>query len=181
LDQPGPERGWKREARAFAALGRAEAARAAGLPARNAWASATAAWRELGTPYPAAYTEFRRAEALVESGDRDTATAVMRQAHGVTVDLGAVPLRTLIEAYARRVALAVDAPIDLVAPHGLTPRELEVVAILGHGATNRQIATAMYISEKTASVHVSNVMRKLGAANRSEVVAIAHREGLVTA
>src|SRR5690606_36027775 len=84
LDQPGPERGWKREARAFAALGRAEAARAAGLPARNAWASATAAWRELGTPYPAAYTEFRRAEALVESGDRDTATAVMRQAHGVT-------------------------------------------------------------------------------------------------
>jgi DNA-binding NarL/FixJ family response regulator len=61
----------------------------------------------------------------------------------------------------------------------LTPRELEVVAILGHGATNREIAAAMFISEKTASVHVTNILRKLGVSNRNQVVAIAHREGLV--
>jgi len=58
---------------------------------------------------------------------------------------------------------------------GLTPREQEVLRHLMEGRTNRQIARALFISEKTASVHVSNIMSKLGAANRSEAAAIAHR------
>jgi DNA-binding NarL/FixJ family response regulator len=57
----------------------------------------------------------------------------------------------------------------------LTPREQEVLGYLMEGRTNRQIARALFITEKTASVHVSNIMSKLGAANRSEAAAIAHR------
>jgi DNA-binding NarL/FixJ family response regulator len=58
---------------------------------------------------------------------------------------------------------------------GLTPREQEVLQHLVEGRTNRQIARTLFISEKTASVHVSNIMSKLAAANRSEAAAIAHR------
>lgn len=131
-------------------------------------------------PYPTAYSEFRTAEALVTQGDRVGAAHLVRGAHEVAVSLGAEPLRTLIEAFARRARLTLDGDTTTpAAPHGLTPRELEVVAILGHGATNREIAEAMYISEKTASVHVTNILRKLGVTNRNQVVAIAHRDGLV--
>jgi DNA-binding NarL/FixJ family response regulator len=63
---------------------------------------------------------------------------------------------------------------------GLTPREQEVLRHLVEGRTNRQIARALFISEKTASVHVSNIMGKLGAASRAEAAAIAHRLWLVS-
>ncbi|HSB85981.1 MAG TPA: helix-turn-helix transcriptional regulator, partial [Ilumatobacteraceae bacterium] len=66
-----------------------------------------------------------------------------------------------------------------VSPHGLTPRERHVLALVSRGASNRQIAEELFISEKTASVHVSNIVRKLGVGNRAEAAALAHREGLV--
>lgn len=179
IAQPGPDLGWKREARALASHGRAEANRARRHADPSAWAAATDAWNELRMPYPAAYTEFRTAEALVAGGDRRSADVLARRAHDTAVSLGADPLRALIEAFARRARLTVAAAATPTAFGGLTPRELEVVAILGVGATNREIAEAMYISEKTASVHVTNILRKLGVSNRNQVVAIAHREGLV--
>jgi len=58
---------------------------------------------------------------------------------------------------------------------GLTPREREVLALVADGRTNRQIAEALFISAKTASVHVSNILAKLGVANRAEAAAVAHR------
>jgi DNA-binding CsgD family transcriptional regulator len=58
---------------------------------------------------------------------------------------------------------------------GLTPREREVLALVADGRTNRQIAEALFISAKTASVHVSNILAKLGVANRGEAAAVAHR------
>jgi DNA-binding NarL/FixJ family response regulator len=61
---------------------------------------------------------------------------------------------------------------------GLTARELEVLQHLARGATNRQIADALYISVRTAGVHVSHILGKLSAANRGEAAAIAHRLGL---
>jgi len=61
---------------------------------------------------------------------------------------------------------------------GLTARELEVLQHLARGATNRQIAEALYISARTAGVHVSHILSKLNAANRGEAAAIAHRLGL---
>ncbi len=58
---------------------------------------------------------------------------------------------------------------------GLTPREAEVLTLVARGLTNREIATALVISVKTASVHVSHILRKLDAPNRREAAAIAHR------
>ena len=58
---------------------------------------------------------------------------------------------------------------------GLTAREVEVLTLLARGYTNRQIAATLVISAKTASVHVSHILRKLGAPNRLEAAAIAHR------
>ncbi|HYS32911.1 MAG TPA: helix-turn-helix transcriptional regulator, partial [Streptosporangiaceae bacterium] len=62
---------------------------------------------------------------------------------------------------------------------GLTPREREVLALVAEGRTNRQIAAALFISGKTASVHVSNILAKLGVANRAEAAAAVHRLGLI--
>jgi DNA-binding CsgD family transcriptional regulator len=61
---------------------------------------------------------------------------------------------------------------------GLTAREREVLALVADGRTNRQIAEALFISQKTASTHVSNILAKLGASNRAEAAAVAHRLGL---
>ena len=61
---------------------------------------------------------------------------------------------------------------------GLTGREVEVLALVTAGRSNRQIAQALFISPRTASVHVSNILAKLGVAGRVEAAAIAHRLGL---
>ena len=60
----------------------------------------------------------------------------------------------------------------------LTDREREVLRLLARGLSNREIGTELFITPKTASVHVSNILAKLGAASRTEAAAIAHREGL---
>jgi DNA-binding NarL/FixJ family response regulator len=59
----------------------------------------------------------------------------------------------------------------------LTAREREVLALIADGRTNRKIAQELFITEKTASVHVSNILGKLGATNRGEAAALAHRAG----
>jgi DNA-binding NarL/FixJ family response regulator len=60
-------------------------------------------------------------------------------------------------------------------PFGLTARERQVLALLAEGATNRQIGTALYMAEKTASVHVSRILGKLGVRTRTQAAAVAHR------
>jgi DNA-binding NarL/FixJ family response regulator len=60
-------------------------------------------------------------------------------------------------------------------PFGLTPRERQVLALLAEGATNRQIGAALYMAEKTASVHVSRILAKLGVQGRTQAAAVAHR------
>jgi DNA-binding NarL/FixJ family response regulator len=67
---------------------------------------------------------------------------------------------------------------DPVAALNLTPRELDVLTLLAQGRTNRQIGEALFISEKTASVHVTNLLRKLGVPNRIEAAGIGQRVGL---
>jgi DNA-binding NarL/FixJ family response regulator len=61
----------------------------------------------------------------------------------------------------------------------LTPRELAVLELLASGHTNREIASALFISASTAGVHVSNILRKLGAKRRVDAAGIAHRMGLL--
>ncbi|MGH2869486.1 MAG: response regulator transcription factor, partial [Solirubrobacteraceae bacterium] len=60
----------------------------------------------------------------------------------------------------------------------LTPRERQVLALIAEGATNRQIGEALFMAEKTASVHVSRILAKLGVTGRTQAAAVAHRQHL---
>ena len=71
-----------------------------------------------------------------------------------------------------------DAAVADGDPFGLTPRERQVLALLAEGATNRQIGAALYMAEKTASVHVSRILSKLGVSTRTQAAAVAHRQHL---
>jgi len=95
--------------------------------------------------------------------------------------LGARPLLAALTSLGRRGRLGRDheRPGDQVSPlRGLTAREQEVLRLLAAGRTNREIASELFIAPKTASVHVSNILAKLGAASRTEAAAIAHAEGI---
>ena len=180
LARPGPEEGWKREVRGLVALGDGEHARVRGVPAPGMWAAAVAALHERSLAYHATYGRFRHAEAIMgDSGDRDGAAEHLRTAHAASVEMGAVPLRRLIERFAGRARVDIGAVRTPDRAFGLTAREREVLDLVAQGASNRRIAEALFISEKTASVHVSNIIRKLAVSNRAEVAAVAHREGLV--
>jgi DNA-binding CsgD family transcriptional regulator len=90
-----------------------------------------------------------------------------------------VPLRTAIESLSRRGRLGVGEPVEQSGTAaGLTARELEVLRLLAMGRSNQQIADALFISRKTASVHVSHILTKLEVGTRVEAAAVAHRLGL---
>ena len=168
----------------------AEVARAEGRSDPAAWAAAIAAWDERGAAFKAAYARWRRAEALLaEGGDRRDAAGELRAAREVAERLGARPLRDEIDALARRARLDLapaGAPAAAARPElpaaarelGLTPRELEVLEHVAMGQTNREIAAELFISARTAGVHVSHILEKLGASTRTEAAAAAHRLGL---
>jgi len=124
-----------------------------------------------GDPYEAVRSRLRLAEVLALSGDRETAAALAQDVRVVAARLGAAPL-----------ASRVDSLLGPRRPpaHGLTARELEVLGLLAAGRSNGQIGTALFISTKTASVHVSNILAKLGAASRGEAAAIARDRGLLS-
>jgi DNA-binding CsgD family transcriptional regulator len=190
LDQAaaGPAGAGIPELAAWHATAAAEQTRQQGPSDPAAWAAAAAAWERLGQPYRIAYAGFRHAEALLASGDRESAAVVLGRAAEVTGRLGARPLDTEIKALARRARLNLtphaSAPAAATGAStpaeqlGLTAREAEVLALVAAGRSNRQIAQALFISPKTVSVHVSNLLAKLGVAGRVEAAAIAHRLGL---
>jgi DNA-binding CsgD family transcriptional regulator/tetratricopeptide (TPR) repeat protein len=170
-------------------LCQAELARLEGRGDPGPWAAAAAAWERLGEPYPAAYARRREAEALLLGGvARERVEASLRAAHRSAGELGAAPLLAEIEALARRGRLDLEpgpgsapapaepSPLDAL---GLTAREQEVLGLVALGRTNAQIAETLFISPKTATVHVSNILGKLGVRNRVEAATIAHRLGIV--
>jgi len=171
---------------AILSLCRAEDGRLMGRPDApdpSGWEDVARRWETLGRPYPAAYAQFRAAEAaLGRRGPRDSARRQLDAAHATTVRLGAIPLRDEIELLARHARIELrGAPTEATAARdgiGLTERESEVIRLVAAGWSNQQIADALFITRKTASVHVSNAMAKLGAGNRVEAAAIAHRLGL---
>jgi len=153
------------------------------------WRAAAAVWQQLERPFDTAYAQFREAEALLASrAPGPQAEQVLRSAHQTAVALGAGPLRREIELLAQRGRLRLEEPVDTTASPeapsspaaslGLTQREAEVLALVAAGWTNRQIGQALFITPKTASVHVSRILAKLGVAGRGEAAAIAHRLGL---
>ena len=167
---------------------RAELGRLEGRRDPDAWATVARAWESVGRPYPAAYAWYRAAEAVLAGrGPRGTAETALRTAHATCVALGAAPLRgevDLLARYARIDLSASGEPEPTGAAErdetglGFTARETEVLRLVAGGWSNQQIADALFISRKTASVHVSNILGKLGVRTRVEAAAIAHRLGL---
>jgi DNA-binding CsgD family transcriptional regulator/tetratricopeptide (TPR) repeat protein len=155
----------------------------------DAWRGVADGWADLKRPYLAAYARWRQGEAAIAMGDRVAATKALQAAALIAARLGARPLREAIEALAHRARISPSppapsdeelAPARKVDGFGLTPREREVLALVADGRTNRQIAETLFIAESTAGVHVSNILGKLGVANRGEAAAVAFRLGLVS-
>lgn len=172
--------------RAHAAAYQAAAGQAAGQNDAGAWDGVASAWEQLGEPYRRARALLHAAEAALNEGeDRGAVAGRLRQAAALAEGLGAGPLSGEISSLARRARLDVarggagaDADDQGPASLGLTGRELEVLRLVAAGRNNRDIAAELFISAKTASVHVSNILAKLGVHSRVEAAAIAHRAGV---
>jgi DNA-binding CsgD family transcriptional regulator len=174
-------------ARAVGAAWQAERARLDGAPDAVAWGEAAERWGAIGRPRHAVLARIRRAEALQAQPDgRPEVPAVLEGALKEADAIGSRLLADHARTVARRAGIVVagvaaeaDAPSPADDPRSrlasLTRREREVLDLVATGATNRQIATALYISPKTASVHVSRIMAKLGVVSRHEAADAAHR------
>jgi ATP/maltotriose-dependent transcriptional regulator MalT len=147
-----------------------------------AWERAAAAWEAVGEPYPLAIALFRSAEAALASGsNKEEAAGKLRRAAEIAAGLGAHPLGEMAAQLARRARIPMGETRVAASPAtgGLTARELEVLGLIAAGMSNARIASELFISPKTASVHVSNIMSKLGAASRGEAAAAARDLGLL--
>jgi DNA-binding CsgD family transcriptional regulator/tetratricopeptide (TPR) repeat protein len=173
-------------AAAYGAMTDAEVLRRDGRPAVAAWEAAVRTWESAADVWPLAYARFRLGEALCAEGRRDEAAEPLRAAATSAECLGARPLLDDVRSLVRRARVPVEepsAPEPVVEttglPFALTEREREVLALVAAGRSNGQIAAQLFISPKTASVHVSNILAKLGVGGRVEAAGVAHRLGLV--
>jgi DNA-binding CsgD family transcriptional regulator len=172
--------------RAYAALFRAETS---GLLEGevDAWSEAVRVTRVAEDPFLLAHALHGRAEASIAAGDRDSAVLDLRESWQLSSGLGAEPLVTAADRLARRARLDLDVAVkadatpaedDVLGRLGLTHRERDVLAHIAAGSPNAQIARELFISPKTVSVHVSNILAKLQVRTRVEAAALAHRNGL---
>ncbi|MFD8812383.1 AAA family ATPase, partial [Streptomyces sp. NPDC059627] len=163
---------------------RAELHRARGTDTVALWSDVVTDFECLDRPYDLARVRRRLAQALLEAAtgedERDRATELLRLAGAVADHLGARPLAEAVALLAQRARLTLTPrasrrALDPAESLGLTSRERDVLRLVSAGRTNRQIAEELFISPKTASVHVSNILGKLGVAGRGEAAAVAHR------
>ncbi|MBA9004773.1 helix-turn-helix transcriptional regulator [Thermomonospora cellulosilytica] len=172
----GHKRGWLgEEGRAWLARAEAEWHRARGDDAPEHWRAVVDAF-DYGFVYEVARSRWRLAESLAAHGDREAATAEWRRAVEAADRLGARPLRRALADLGRRARLTAEPAPEAGPLAALTAREREVLKLVAKGLGNREIAAELYISPKTASVHVSNILAKLGVATRTQAAAIALRE-----
>jgi DNA-binding CsgD family transcriptional regulator len=129
------------------------------------------AWRELEAPYEAARTRVLVGLACAALGDEDTAALELDAARGVLAQLGAAPDLARVDSLTRRGAS--------VNTGGLTPRELQVLGLVAVGKSNREIASALVISEHTVARHVQNIFAKLGVSSRTAASAFAFAHDLL--
>ena len=164
----------------------AERTRLAGASDPGAWSAAASIWQSLGCPHLAGYGWWRQAEAQLASGEPATAAATALTA-AAAVAAGHAPLQTRIRTLAERARIQIPDPATpgaaptpaAPAPYGLTRRELAVLQLLAAGQTNAQIGAELYISPKTAGVHVTSILRKLGVSGRVQAATLAERAGLL--
>jgi DNA-binding CsgD family transcriptional regulator len=172
------EKQWGLEGLAWRMRLRAELLRArwvagVGAPSQSelvaAWRDAEAAYDAFGHVYELAAVRVVLAGILRSTGDPAAAREPADLAREAARRLGARPLLDELE------ATTPPRPES----DSLTPRETEILALVAEGRTNGEIGRRLYISTKTVSVHVSNILGKLGAAGRTEAAAIARRRGLL--
>jgi DNA-binding NarL/FixJ family response regulator len=142
-------------------------AEAACVALRRAWV----AWHELEAPYEAARVRLQMARACSQLGDHDTAEMEMDAARQVFEQLGAAPALEQVRELMPRAASPTIG--------GLTSREVEVLRLVATGATNRDIADALVISEHTARRHLQNIFAKIDVSSRAVATAFAYEHGLV--
>ena len=164
----------------YEALCIAELTRAEHAPDPAAWDAPIARADALGIPAVGAYARWRQAEAALALGQRHAAVGPLRAAAATAAELGARPLLDEIGALARRGRVDLGAAPDRAGADDLdlTARERDVLRLIAAGRTNREIGAELFISPKTASVHVSRILRKLNVRGRVEAAAVAHRRGL---
>jgi len=165
------------QVRALQALYDAEVLRGEADPgAATGWRLAAEACAQAEDPWEEAYAWWRAAEASAH--DRQARDRALRRAHALAADLEAAPLLADIESLARtaRVSLAtVEHDATAATLPGLTRREREILAHVVAGRTYREIASELFVSEKTVSVHISNMLRKTGMSSRIELAQLARR------
>jgi DNA-binding CsgD family transcriptional regulator/tetratricopeptide (TPR) repeat protein len=173
--------------RAVEGLHAAEVARCLSDPDEaQRWRAAIRLADAAGLRFVAAEARLRLAEALLVVRNRREAAALLREAHATAEEMGALRLRDEVAEVAASARIALDEPVvpEQADGHhagigdGLTQREKEVLAHLVAGRTNGEIAGSLFISEKTVSVHVSNLLRKTGTSSRVEAAAWARRSGV---
>ena len=153
-------------------------------PDPERWAAVATCWEQLPERWLAGDARIREAEAWFEAGDASRTASALLAAHVIALELSSQTLLGRVEAVSRRTRISIESAelvvVDDWSAHrlGLTPREAEVLGLVAAGRTNRQIGEVLYVSEKTASVHVSNILRKLGVTTRVEAAAVAQRLGL---
>ena len=170
---------------AFGAQCRAEVTRLH-APDPDAWSKAADHWKALRQPYQRAYCEWREAEALLANRARRAKVAeLLHSAWETCSALGAAPLLARVEDLAKRARVtlgteteAARRAADVAANLGITAREVEVLGCLAAARSDAQIAEALFISKKTASVHVSNLLRKLDVGSRYEAGEVGRQAGL---
>jgi DNA-binding CsgD family transcriptional regulator/tetratricopeptide (TPR) repeat protein len=141
-------------------------ARAALVMLRRAWT----AWQELEAPYEAARVRVLAGLACRQLGDGDTAEMELDAARRVFQELGAAP------DLAQLATISRTAQAEAVG--GLTKREVQVLALVAAGKSNRAIATELFLSEKTVERHLSNILAKLGVGSRTAAAAYAFERGI---
>jgi DNA-binding CsgD family transcriptional regulator len=168
----------------------AERTRLDGPSDPDAWDVAAKAWQDLGCPHRAGYARWRQAEAQLDAGQPAAAVAGGLRAAAAAAE-GHAPLLAHIRTLAERARIQLQHPAatgpgappsaQVPTPYELTGRELAVLRLLAAGRTNPQIGAELYISTSTASVHVTNILRKLGVSSRVQAAALAERAGLLHA
>lgn len=128
-------------------------------------------WQELDAPHEAARARVLLGLTCRSLGDEDTAAFELEAARGVLAELGAAPALVWVDSLTGRAAPADD--------HGLTARELEVLRLVAVGKSNREISSALVISERTVARHLQNIYAKLRVSSRTAAGAFAFEHHLV--
>jgi DNA-binding CsgD family transcriptional regulator/tetratricopeptide (TPR) repeat protein len=179
-----------------------EAARAEAAASAEDWTALAERWERHGGAFQVAYCRWRAAElVLAGGGPRGDVPAMLTSAYRTAERLRAEPLRREIADLARRARVSLDASVgddadiarngsgaggsaeaepSVADRIGLTARELDVLHLMAGGATNREIAARLYISQKTVSVHITRILAKLDARTRVEAAGVAQRLGLLS-